>query len=339
MVPPRRDPSDADALHSSVDTLKGRDTPGQNHNPKDSDASSTFLGMPAVSMDMRKWNWPGYLTFGRGNGSKQGPNTIAAPASEKEKTITERQISHVEVEVNASALEDAISSDSLSVSRLLTHPEGQGGDQREISNNINGDDLPTSPSPPLTTAGSAPDIIGPPLSPLPLPEFSMTRLHLAPLHSPASTAPVTIHYFIVSMSARFPTLLLTKHKRNQDMLALIKNEENAVENYDVEADDLETAAKGVLSLFDEIDDADQKRCVFYINRASNVRFRNGHHKYSLSESLPSATKILQSRDQYIVSTGQYSKTSPGFSSKSNHLFNAMATLSSLVPLILGSFTR
>ena len=49
------------------------------------------------------------------------------------------------------------------------------------------------------------------------------------------------------------------------MLALIKSEENAVENYDVEANDLETAAKGVLSLFDEVDsrinDEDQKRCV------------------------------------------------------------------------------
>lgn len=204
MVPPRRDPSDA--LNSSVDTLKGRDTLGHDPNLKDSDASSTFLGIPAVNMDMRKWNWPGYLTFGIGNGSKRGPGKIATPTSEKEKTITEQEISHVEVEVNASALEDAISSDSLSVSRLQTHPEGQ---EDQTPNNINGDDLPTSPSPPLTTAGSAPDIDGPPPPPSPpsLPEFSMTRLHLAPLHSPTSTAPVTIHYFIVSMSACFPTLL------------------------------------------------------------------------------------------------------------------------------------
>jgi len=248
-------------------------------------------------MDMRKWNWPGYLTFGRGNGSKREPDKIASPTSEKEKTITGQEINHVEVEVDGSALEDAISSDSLSASRLLTHPGGQGEDQHGTPNNINGADLPISPSPPLTTAGSAPDIDGPPPPPSPplLPEFSMTRLHLAPLHSPTSTAPVAIHYFI----------------RNQVMLALIENEENAVENYDVEASDLETAAKSVLSLFDEVDskicDGDQK---------------------SLSESLPSVTKILQTRDQYIISTGQYTKISPGFSSKSNHLFNVMATLSS-----------
>ena len=334
MIPPHIDPPDAlDALNSSVDTLKSRDTPGHNPNLKDSDASSTFLGMPTmgVNMDMRKWNWPGYLTFGKGNGSKQGPDKIPAPTLEKEKTITEQEITHVEVEVNASALEDAISSDSLSVSRLLIHPEVQGEDQHETPNDINEDDLPTSPSSPLTT----PDIDIPPPSPPsppPVPEFSMTRLYLAPLHSPTSTTPVTIHYFIVSMSACFPALLLTKHKRNQVMLALIKNEENAAENYDVEADDLEAAAKGVLSLFDEVDSriyyADQNRCVYIIHIVFNLKMNTT--KYSLSESLPSATKILQTRDQYIISTGQYSKISPGFSSKSNHLFNAMATLSSLV---------
>jgi hypothetical protein len=251
-----------------VDTLKCRDTPGHNPNLKDSDASSTFLGMPAmgVNMDMRKWNWPGYLTFGK---AKQGPDKITVPVSEKEKTITEQVISHVEVEVNPSALEDAISSDSLSVSRLLIHPEGQGETQHESPNNINEDDLPTSPSPPLTTAGSVPDADGIPPSPPPLPEFSMTRLHLAAFDSPMSTTPVTIHYFVVSMFTCFLTLLLTKHKRNQVMLALIKNEEGSTESYDAEADDLEAAAKNVLSLFDEVDlkiyDADQKRCFFIIH--------------------------------------------------------------------------
>ena len=300
MLPLHSDPSDAlDALNSSVDTLKCRDTPGHNSNLKDSDASSTFLGMPAmgVNMDMRKWNW-GYLTFGKGNGSKQGHDKIAVPTSDKEKTITEQEISHVEVEVNPSALKDAISSDSLSVSRLLIHPEGQGEDQHGIPININGDDLPTSPSPPLTTAGSAPDIDGPPPSSPslpPLPEFSMTRLHLAPLHSPTSTAPLTIHYFIVSMSFCFPTLLLTKRKRNQVMLALIKNEENAAENYDVEADDLEAAAKGVLSLFDEIDsripDADHKRCVYIINILFNLKTLQNTAYLNLYLRLPKSSKL------------------------------------------------
>lgn len=290
MAPPHRDPlpsSDAlDALNSSVDTLKCRDPPGTHgFNLKDSDTRSTFLGMPAmgVNMDVRKWNWPGYLTFGKGT-ARQGPDQIVIPASEKEKTVTEEEISHVEVEVNASALEDAISSDSLSISRLLTHPEGQGEAQDE-NPNINGaDDLPTSP---LSVARPDIDSLPPaPPSPPPLPEFSMTRLHLAPLHTPVSTTPVTVHYFIVSIFSRFPTLLLTKRKRNQVMLALIENEENEEGSYDVEVDDLEAAAKDVLRLFDEVDstiyDAEVKRYVFIIHsvfdpsltRGKNVAYLN-----------------------------------------------------------------
>jgi len=225
MIPPHRDPSPSldalDALDSSVDTLKCRDPPGHSLNVKDSDASSTFLGMPAigVNMDMRKWNWPGYLTFGKGNGSKQGSDKIAIPASEKEETVAEQEISHVEVEVNTSALEDAISSDSLPISRLLTHPEGEGEAQHQTPDIINRGDLPLepqdSPSSPLSPAGSTSNIDGlppSPPSPPPLPEFSMTRVHLTPLRSPMFTTTVTIHYFIVSMSAYFPSPLLTKHK-------------------------------------------------------------------------------------------------------------------------------
>ena len=220
-----------------------------------------------MNMDMRKWNWPGYLTFGKGNGPKRESDKMPIPISDKEDAVVDQGISHVEVEVSASALEDAISSDSLSISRLLTHTEEA---QRETPN-IKGDDLPTSPPSPLSTTRFAPDIddLPPsPPSPPPLPEFSMTRLHLAPLNSPMSTAPVTIHYFIVSMLADFPILLLIEQKRDQIMLALIKNEENVIDNYDVEANDLEAAAKGVLNLFDEIhsgiNDADLKRCTFYL---------------------------------------------------------------------------
>lgn len=52
------------------------------------------------------------------------------------------------------------------------------------------------------------------------------------------------------------------------MLALINNEENAAEGHDVEADNLEAAAKGVSNLYDEIDsriyEADKKRYLFLI---------------------------------------------------------------------------
>jgi len=52
------------------------------------------------------------------------------------------------------------------------------------------------------------------------------------------------------------------------MLALIENQENAAESYDIEADDLETAAEGALRLFDEVDsriyEAGLTWCVFIL---------------------------------------------------------------------------
>jgi hypothetical protein len=57
------------------------------------------------------------------------------------------------------------------------------------------------------------------------------------------------------------------------MLALVNNEENAAESYDVEADDLRAAAEGVLRLFDEIDsriyDASLEWCVLIIQLTSD----------------------------------------------------------------------
>jgi hypothetical protein len=44
----------------------------------------------------------------------------------------------------------------------------------------------------------------------------------------------------------------------------------------------------------------------------------------MSESLPTASKILQSPDQHAISTEQYVLQSPGFASDSGHLQNAIS---------------
>jgi len=51
---------------------------------------------------------------------------------------------------------------------------------------------------------------------------------------------------------------------------------------------------------------------------------------SVSSSLPSATRILQTQDRYLISTGHYTHSSPGFTSTSSHLFNAKAILDKYV---------
>lgn len=41
-----------------------------------------------------------------------------------------------------------------------------------------------------------------------------------------------------------------------------------------------------------------------------------------TDTLPSATKILQPTDSHIVSSANFTVSSPGFASKSGHLYNA-----------------
>jgi hypothetical protein len=79
---------------------------------------NTFLGMPAMNLnmnvDMRKWNWPGYLTFGKGSGKR--PTELPTDDEQrkvqisKDQPTTEREHAfHIHIDRNA--LEDAISSD------------------------------------------------------------------------------------------------------------------------------------------------------------------------------------------------------------------------------------
>src|SRR5258707_7014406 len=126
MIPaPSNGPGPMNALAASVETIKE----GAYANPTTGSAKivkpTTFLGMPSmnVKMDMRKWNWPGYLSFGKGGSPKPSIENLTSISidAEKEKVKDpihkEQELSQVEVPVNADALHDAIASDSISISQ------------------------------------------------------------------------------------------------------------------------------------------------------------------------------------------------------------------------------
>ncbi|KAK0202668.1 hypothetical protein DFS33DRAFT_1262996 [Desarmillaria ectypa] len=74
---------------------------------------SSFLGMPTVNlninMDVRKWGWPGYLTF-------KGPAKRPEIPTAEVKPPTPKDGGEIEnVEIDKSALDDAIHSDVISV--------------------------------------------------------------------------------------------------------------------------------------------------------------------------------------------------------------------------------
>ena len=91
-----------------------------------SSSGPTFLGMPAVNvnMDVRKWSWPGVLSFGRNQGKKMrgqvldddGPEPKEKGSPREEGDNEETQ--PVPVNVDTSSLEDAMLSDARSVAAI-----------------------------------------------------------------------------------------------------------------------------------------------------------------------------------------------------------------------------
>jgi hypothetical protein len=79
--------------------------------------------MPAVNvnMDVRKWSWPGVLTFGRNQGKKthEPPKDEEGPESKGEEIPKEagdiEDTQAMSVKVDTSSLEDAMASDTRSV--------------------------------------------------------------------------------------------------------------------------------------------------------------------------------------------------------------------------------
>ena len=235
-------------LASSVETIRARvgsDT-GKDNEP------GKFLGMPAVNLDMRKWNWPGYLTFGRGGSSKDGtskaasmvepekPQAVGAASTSDERVVEGHP--HVEVEVNPEALQDALWADTLS----LTSKDDQNGL----------DDLNHPPTDPHSGNILDVPLESPPPSPLPLPEFSLTKVHLCSADDPTATNGVVVHYYVVRANAQDDRKgILTSSQRDQLMLALVHHPKDDVERTAGEDADLEAAARNVLTLFDEIETA------------------------------------------------------------------------------------
>ncbi|EDR14001.1 uncharacterized protein LACBIDRAFT_305341 [Laccaria bicolor S238N-H82] len=313
IVPPSTSTEDRTSpLSSSVDTIKGKvpamSNPNQSGDPKKE--AGNFLGMPAmnVNMDVRKWNWPGYLTFGRGSSSKPNISLSLETKQIPPSYDSGNKPNGEEVQVDTTALEDAMSSSTRSI---FTTSDGGGTDLTPSDPSPNDtnkdvsppedDDLPASPtsssSPSLVSDTSEEPAVMP--SPPPFSDFLIVGVHLAPPSNPTATKRRRVHY----------------HIRNRLMLVLLDMTE------DNETRDLELAAKHTARLLDDLDSATDAAA-------------HG----SLFESLPSANKILQPLDTHIVSTGQYTLSSPKFVSKSSHLYNAMA-MQEIDPGITEVFSR
>lgn len=120
--------------HANISRLPAVAANPESSQPEAKNSGSTFLGMPAVNMnmpdmnlgmnmnmDVRKWSWPGVLTFGKGHGKKaskqEGVETVEATNTMVETNAEEQSETQgvPAINVDTNSLEDAMASDARSI--------------------------------------------------------------------------------------------------------------------------------------------------------------------------------------------------------------------------------
>ncbi|KAG6832673.1 hypothetical protein H0H87_000855 [Tephrocybe sp. NHM501043] len=205
-------------------TIKGRQpSDGEAPNGKDPPTTGSFLGIPAVNMNV-KWGWPAALTFGKGpskrpalesnlgadENKEAGPVNNHSDASSPSKEITE---------LDQHTLKDAISTDASSIaSEANEDPPTQitDADQTQaLMPELDAtDELDTAPDTikhPQIHQNRMPADVDPATSrseattgeehttaTLPLPVFSSINVHLASSDNPLLTHRQKVYYITVS---------------------------------------------------------------------------------------------------------------------------------------------
>ncbi|KAJ4473564.1 hypothetical protein J3R30DRAFT_3707450 [Lentinula aciculospora] len=267
---------------------------GEEPNMTDDGSRSTFMRMGMPNMDVGKWGW---LNFAK-NGKKPTKEEQGAKLNtENNKDTTLEEIPQTPTSsVDQSALDDAMSSENVMPNALLAaEVEPEYFTTAELDNTSTVSDIVDAI--PKSSTSLEPLSISPsPSPPLPRP-FMSTIVHLAEDFHSFNTGKRKIFY-------------LTKHPF---LLALIVNQNG--EDLDLAMSELEPLSKTVDDLLD----------------AFGVVLRDEDLKSS-TETIPSLTKILQSKDRHIFVLSEVpfavQDDSQEFNSNSVHLFNAQALLRS-----------
>lgn len=234
----RLKPKDSDtSLSASIDTIRGgppdpSKDDSSNANTHSRSNSNTFLGMPGMNVTMNKWNWPGYLTFGKS--SNKRPPEIAkppedAPSAEKGtddqvESVAPAETSGVPQESasNSGTVQEDVTVDTASLEEAVNDqlippmpPSEETASPR--SSNAPGDEVPPSQPPALKPPDQGEQSIqGPsfekegdanpkdeeevsrapsPPAPEPLPDYSFVHVNLHDNNGPESTTRQPVFYF------------------------------------------------------------------------------------------------------------------------------------------------
>ncbi|KAJ7210541.1 hypothetical protein GGX14DRAFT_626007 [Mycena pura] len=326
LPPPQRITSCPSAADDS--TIKAAKAPLPPHNPevrrlreptRRDEESKSFLGMNIdVKMDMPKWNWPGYLTFGKG-GKKPHDLLTVTPLNENtgqpslvlDTPGSERT---ADFEIDRSALEDAMVSERipLPVEKLDGKPvDGHSISEtfvsREGDEAIGGSSATDASVQPAEIAdvddGSKRSERAPPM-PEPEPvKFSSTTVHLETSEDPQITRRRRLFY-IVRDSVLVALIWLDDSENPQDF------------------------SSGRVAPFAEL----------ATSLAATISATMKNDSKS-TDSLPTANNILQPKDRYALSSSRLTIQSADFVSRSGHLYDARQLLHQSDPDILDVFSR
>ncbi|KAL6298987.1 hypothetical protein BKA93DRAFT_808924 [Sparassis latifolia] len=268
--------------------------------PHDGSAQgSTFLAMPNMNV---KWNWPGYLTFGKGSSAKTSqvsPSSqdvcTTSPENSKVDEETADEDQRNVVDVDAQSLQEAISTDNIHIpaSPLDTSPASSAKPLEARSTQIEAITKSKDPETPVTGR----DTSSPTVS-----EEELFQEERKPMPS------------YLSMTVHLSETGEISDTRRRRIWHLTSNELTfaLVTEYDSDAEQL-PPAETVIAMLDRI------RSVIVVEK----------QKAAAEATIPSAAKILQPEDRHVISAGGFTRSpSAGLSSETEQLFNGQQMLHS-----------
>ncbi|KAF9269141.1 hypothetical protein L218DRAFT_422502 [Marasmius fiardii PR-910] len=185
-------------LESTLRLKKPPDPGRAHHDPSKEDShtqqgqgTNKFMGIPTGNLNMNvnvKWNWPGYLTFGKSGQNQNRPTAASAASSEeiaKEEEPpeapfndqTNRDSEPSDVEVDRNALDDAITSEGVHGSHTLLHSQQDTHDSTR-----------TDVSDACTSSATSPS------SPVPPKQLLSTGVYIADPSNPLLTKRRNVYY-------------------------------------------------------------------------------------------------------------------------------------------------
>ncbi|KAK0217860.1 hypothetical protein IW262DRAFT_1390984 [Armillaria fumosa] len=273
---------------------------------------SSFLGMPMnMNMDVRKWGWPGYLTF---KGSAKRPEIPTA----EDRPPTPKDGGEVEnVEVDKSALDDAIHSDVISVHSTRPTNGDASVDSSHGDGSTDSETSAGSSSSESSAASSSTDE-----------KAASHDSHDDPVESSTSS-----HDDASSLSSKEESISSRSHEPLPELSSVTVYLSDPPDGLNTRPSKVVYMAQHpVLVAVAGLEDADHDP-----NLATKIHELCMEVKRALdddaltsssTETLPSANKILQPKDRHLVSRAQFTMSNDKFAAKSEQFYIAQHLLES-----------